>query len=528
MQPARAALTVLLACAALGCGDAEVPPPWDGSYVPLEERGDWVDTGPLAACRVLNDGAAPCGSLKSFDLSACKPRSLEDLERQGVFRAELRHEPGATGAQPRSPLGGGGFKLKAKDGSPELVNGFPATGGLWSSRTFLVSSQDGELQHTFAGCEAQGSRVLTGCYSVCRNGQLEASATFRAERMTRFKGEADSAGGVRLLSESAVEAGPALDLHVSGSRAYVLSEPRPGRPGGLTLFDVSDPRAPVAVAHLAPPSGANWRSLTSSGTTLYIACASMGVAVVDVSEASRPVLVRTVPEEPVQVSRVRADGDRLFATEESPSPGTLMFDISTPARPRLLQHSALRARDSNWLYSEQGAVTYQGRLYVNHQQEGLKVADISPSHQVRLLGQYTYPFARSAASAVGTFAHRIVAFELGRGPRARLRVLDASDPSEIQKLAEYGLRHVVSPHSLTLRGTRLYLTYHQEGLRVLDVSNPTQPREVAWFNTYRETDPGRGDGPGEGATGLHVPGDGHVYVVDTARGLLVLSEPPAP
>ncbi|NVJ28830.1 hypothetical protein HUW62_47335, partial [Myxococcus sp. AM011] len=44
--------------------------------------------------------------------------------------------------------------------------------------------------------------------------------------------------------------------------------------------------------------------------------------------------------------------------------------------------------------------------------------------------------------------------------------------------------------------------------------------------SYRETDPGRGDALEEGATGLQVPGDGHVYVVDTSRGLLVLTEPP--
>lgn len=29
----------------------------------------------------------------------------------------------------------------------------------------------------------------------------------------------------------------------------------------------------------------------------------------------------------------------------------------------------------------------------------------------------------------------------------------------------------------------------------------------------------------EGAIGIRVPGDGHVYVVDTARGLLIFNEP---
>jgi hypothetical protein len=46
---------------------------------------------------------------------------------------------------------------------------------------------------------------------------------------------------------------------------------------------------------------------------------------------------------------------------------------------------------------------------------------------------------------------------------------------------------------------------------------------VAYFNTYRESDPGRSDFL-DGAIGIRVPGDGYVYVVDKPRGLLILRE----
>jgi hypothetical protein len=78
---------------------------------------------------------------------------------------------------------------------------------------------------------------------------------------------------------------------------------------------------------------------------------------------------------------------------------------------------------------------------------------------------------------------------------------------------------------MILRGDRLYIAWYQEGVRVLDVSNPTKPREVAHFNAYRESDPGRTDGVFEGAYGIRVPGDDFVYVVESARGLLILDEP---
>jgi hypothetical protein len=524
MLPARAAWTVLLACAAsmLGCSPS-VEPPWDGSYVPLEERGDWVDSGALSTCRVLDVASAACGSLESFDLSQCKRRSLEDLERRGVFRAELRYEPGGSPAQTRPPAAPAGFKL-GENGVPELAMGAPPVSGVWNARTLFFSSLDGDARSTFVGCNAVNERVLTGCFSVCRNGKLEASATFRAERMSRFQDEAEAGGGLRLLAESFVDLGMPVDVLVAGAHAFVISESRPGRPGGLTVFDVGDRRAPVAVGHLSPEGNADWKNATLLGDTLYVATADAGIAVVDLSEPSRPALVRTVPEERIQVSGVSVAGDRLYATVEAPERETLVFNVSTPRAPSLVENVTLAARDEDRPDSGRGAVTHQGRLYVNQQQDGFKVADISNPNHVLLLGKYTYPYGSSTASAVGTFAGRPIAFELGRGLGARLRVLEASEPTSIQKIGEYGLRHVVSPRDLELRGSRLYVTYHQEGLRVLDVSIPTRVREVAWFNTYRETDPGRGDALEEGATGLDVPGDGYVYVVDTARGLLILEE----
>ncbi|NTX63501.1 hypothetical protein HUA74_22875 [Myxococcus sp. CA051A] len=522
MQPARLALTVLLACAASGCSSLE-DAPWDGRYTPLEERGDWMDSGPLSVCHVLEGADAACGSLESFDLSGCKRRSLEALEREGVYRSELRFDARGTQAARAAPFGGG-FKLSST-GVPEQVLGATAVAGVWDARTFLISSQSPDGLFTFAGCNAVGPRALTGCFSRCRDGVLVESGTFRAERVARFKGEHEVSGGLKLVSERWVDLGMPVDVQVIGEHAYVVSQKREGQRGGLTVFDVSQPEAPVRVARMSLPEDSDWRGATFKGGVLYVASASSGVVVLDISQPSAPVFVRRVPEKPVSVGLVSVDGDRLYAVGTEPSAGTLMFDISTPSEPRLLQHIVSGSRIAE-NPSSRGPVSYEGRLYVNHLRDGLQVVDARSGGGVQLLGRYTYPYANSRASAVGTFGGRIVAFESSLGVGARLRALDVSEPRNIVKIGEYGLRGVVSPRALELRGSRLYVTYHQEGLRVLDVSNPTQPREVAYFNSFRETDPGRGDALEEGATGLQVPGDGYVYVVDTSRGLLVLTEPP--
>ncbi|WP_338872772.1 hypothetical protein [Myxococcus stipitatus] len=524
MRCAHLAWTVLLACTAAGCSSSE-PPPWDGSYTALAEWGDWRDTGPLSACHVMEEGAV-CGSLDSFDLSACKLRSLENLERQGVYRSELRFD--ARGTQGvHMATRGGGFKL-SDNGVPEQVQGTQAMTGVWNARMFLISSysQDEGL-FTFAGCNAVNPRALTGCFSRCKQGVLVESGTFRAERVVRFKGEHEVSGGMHRVSERPVNLGMPVDLQVIGGWAYVISQDSAvSGPGGLTVFDVHEPSAPVQVARMNLPGDSDWRGATSKSGVLYVASASSGVVLFDISRPEAPVFLRRALDPSVGVGMVSVDGDRLYAVALDAKAGTMMFDISRPAEPQLLQHIVSGARLMDEASSSQGPVSYQGRLYVNHRGEGLQVVDTRTAPGVRVLGRYTYPYANSRASAVGTFAGRTIAFESSLGMGARLRVLDVSEPLHIVKMGEYGLRAVVSPRAMELRGSRLYLTYHQEGLRVLDVSNPTQPREVAYFNSFRETDPGRGDTLEEGATGLQVPGDGHVYIVDTARGLIVLTEPP--
>jgi len=89
-----------------------------------------------------------------------------------------------------------------------------------------------------------------------------------------------------------------------------------------------------------------------------------------------------------------------------------------------------------------------------------------------------------------------------------------------------GTAKTLSIRSLALAGTKLYVAHYQDGLRVLDVSNPSEPREVGYFNTWRETDKDRGQSFFEGISDVAVPGDGYIYAAETSRGLVILREQP--
>ncbi|RYZ40196.1 MAG: hypothetical protein EOO72_08690, partial [Myxococcaceae bacterium] len=317
-----------------------------------------------------------------------------------------------------------------------------------------------------------------------------------------------------------VPLGLPLEVAVAKDHAYVVAAGDRSQPGGLAVFDVTTRTNPVFIQRILSPANTSWNSVWAEGDALYIASRS-GVLIYDISNPADPRYVRAVPDEPLNVHTVHVQGDRLYAMSPSPTGQTLLFDASSPLSPVLLN----RVMTSGDLGGPHDAFAYQDRLYVSSTSSGYVVFDVADPAHVQELGAYRYNGQDAHTSAVGTFAGRTIAFEASEGPGTHLRVMDVTDPANMRLIGEYALRPEYSIHHLILRGTKLYITHYQEGVRVLDVSVPPKPREVAYFNTFLETQPGRGSSLYEGAIGIRVPGDGYVYVVDSHRGLLILREP---
>ena len=525
--PARPLLALICAVSLSACSSPSpepTPPTYDGPWEVIPELGEWVDRGAFEACPAQTSHAA-CMAPENLVMPAhCDAGSLAGLERQGaIYRAEIRHEsqvaPDRVQVVPRD----GGFQFDAS-GQPVFVMGNRAHSAPVTHERFIFSSgaqvsygvQD---RYTFIGCRAQGPRSLTGCVYWCRDRTLRQSGSFRAERMTWREGEPESAN-LQLLSESFVGTDTPADVYVTHGHAYVVSINRRGLAGGLTVYDVSNPSAPVQRSFIYFPNDGYWNGVWAKDNALYVASGDTGLLVFDLSNPAQPAFIRSYPGNGrVDVHTVFVEGNRLYAMSVSLKQ-TLIFDVTQPLEPRLLTHFTY-PRSMDYPHD---AFAYEGRLYVNHLADGFLIAGLD-GETPELLGRYTYPHTFSHANAVGTFQGRTIAFEGGETLGSHVRVLDVTDPANIVKIGEYKLRGLTTVHNMLLVGTRLYVAYYHEGVRVLDVSNPAQPREIAHYNTFRESDPSRRDGLTEGAIGIRVPGDGRIYVVDTSRGLLIFNEP---
>jgi len=515
-----AAGVMLSGCAEEMTGEVSAVP------MPVQELvrkdvGDWEDVGRLAACKLITDGSstAECGTLESFDLSGCDAESLDALDVPGIFTAHA-----VADGNPETTLV---TSLNLQPDGKAYYGGARMSDVQVDSRTFFLSGgaqlADGrKVRFSFVGCKATGRNRVVGCFVNCVTGRAPFQATFEAERVVRRPGEGESRG-LQLLGEAPVEHGDAADVYVAKGHAYVVSLDGVAGFGGLYVYDLADRTAPRLVKSVYFPGDSYWNGVWAKDDALYVASNSNGVLVFDISNPADPQYLRALPGAGyIDVHTVFVDGNRLYAM--SPSHGdVLIFDVTDARQPVLLNRYGMPG--ASYLAFPHDAFAQDGRLYVSHWRFGFQMLDVSDPLNVVPLGEYRYPRSTSHTSRVGRFGDRLIAFEGGEDWGAHLRVLDITNPAQVKLIGEYRLRPGISIHNMELKGNRLYLAHYQDGVRVLDVSRPEHPREIAYYNTWRETDPYRGFSFYEGAIGVRLPGDGYLYIVDTSRGLLIFPEP---
>ncbi|HVL93002.1 MAG TPA: hypothetical protein VM264_06615 [Acidimicrobiales bacterium] len=123
----------------------------------------------------------------------------------------------------------------------------------------------------------------------------------------------------------------------------------------------------------------------------------------------------------------------------------------------------------------------------------------------------------------------------GPGDWGGLRILDNSDPGKPVELAHYrtanarlmpppDYRGIYSVHHALAEGDRAYVAWNSDGLRVLDLANPSTPVEIASFVPPDTADP-TGTVPAKAfVTGVATTAR-HVVISDMNSGLWVLTKP---
>ncbi|WP_255207992.1 LVIVD repeat-containing protein [Myxococcus sp. AM009] len=465
------------------------------------------------ACGNDNPSApkAEC-QVEAIDVSACQLSSLAAVQPEGIWNLNINLNDG-SGAAAAMRLSGGGSNT-------QMLLGVAATERQSTPESFFLASefQDANgltIRFAAAGCSSTGPGQMSGIFRRCANGTADLKGTFDAVRVGRRAGE-EERSGVALVGEVKLTDATATNVAVAHGHAYVTAGAK-----GLIVFDLSDPAQPRQV-RLSEPSNDFFTDALVNGNTLYVGSRRSGVIVFDISNPAVPVRLRSVPESVVEVNSLALDGDVLYAASPAPNSEVYVYDVATPAEPKQLTRYFVEGAEPLAGEVPLHVAAMGGRLYVSNWSFGMSVSDVTTPSRPKLLGRFANTPSR--ATAVGMVGDRPYAFDVGEDWGAHLSVLDVSAPATVARTGEFRMRPEVSIRAVAFAGTKVYLAYGQDGLRIVDVSVPGSPQQVGYYNTWRETDAGHGVAFLEGLSKVHVPGDGFVYATDSSRGLLIFRE----
>jgi hypothetical protein len=304
---------------------------------------------------------------------------------------------------------------------------------------------------------------------------------------------------------------------------------RSGDVGDLRLVDVSDPASPRDLGAVAGGGDAggdfNDVKLFQVDGRTHALLAGATSPIVDAGDPTSPVVVSELEYSHSVFVREDAEGRPLgYLATSASTPDVPVYDLSDPASPVLLERVALPESKSipglpgvHDLYAE------EDRLYLNAEGDGLIVMDRQEQAWTESGRLPTTVY--SHASWVGDVDGRPIAITGDEGYDAHMVVVDVDPASEqfMTELSAYRTRPEVSIHNIMLLGSRAYIAYYQDGVRIVDLSDPADPQLVAYYNTW-DLETGASGGFA-GAIGIDVDVEaGLIYVADMERGLLILRE----
>lgn len=321
---------------------------------------------------------------------------------------------------------------------------------------------------------------------------------------------------------SVVSASSGDCAYLSSGPAAALLSPTPG----MQVVDVSDPTQPEFVGSYASPGMllGTWESLKVNEERGLVAGVAVGALsapaffdVYDISEdCTQPVhrngLLGTSLEIPVNVlgheGNWSPDGRTYWSTGTIAGSITAI-DVENPDQPRLL-YTGLRGFPANHgvEFNADGTRMYLATCLPG----GVTILDVSaiqnrdPIPQIQRVSEITWNPRSCGQHALPVFfdgvPHLIAADEFASEGVRIIDIADESNPVVIQHLQ----LEIQQPENVALRvddtarngafsyeahycsvdrsdnPTALACGYFNSGIRVFDIRNPRQPREIAYFN----------------------------------------------
>jgi len=323
--------------------------------------------------------------------------------------------------------------------------------------------------------------------------------------------------------------------------------------------DVEEAGSATTTSTTAAVSGAgNWGYTTAGGRRFALTGISTGLSIVEVTDPAKPRNVALIAGPDSQWREVRTYGNHVYVTTEA-AWGLDIVSMEDPDHPRKVQtwSKTFRSAHSLWIDQERGLLFANG---TNGRAGGMRVLDVGQDPEDPAeVGAFTDYYVHDSY----TRGNVLFASAINDGFEA---ILDDSDPSRIHEVTHWltggrfthnswltrdgrylfttdermgmpiegwDITNPLSPrkvsqfianpnsiaHNVLIDGDRLLLSHYTEGVYLLDVKNPEQPRVMGSYDTY----PGPSGGF-NGVWGAYIfPASNLIVASDISGGLFVIA-----
>ena len=289
------------------------------------------------------------------------------------------------------------------------------------------------------------------------------------------------------------------------------------RRDGAAFVDLSDPAQPRLVGSLPRTEGSRpsvWRDIKVYGNHAFVVSDGAGAHGMQVFDLTR---LRSATGEPVTFDE-DAHYDRIFSAHnvvadtasgflhivgangggDTCGGGLHMVDVRSPKEPSFAgcynDPTGPRARgyshDAQCVVYRGPDTRYTGRqICVGSNEVEINIADVTDKDRPVPVGRASYP--NVAYAHQGWFDETQRYFYMGdEGDEVaglvdgtRTLVWDLAQLDDPILVREYIGPVEATDHNLFIRGDRAYMSNYGSGLRVLDISDPENPHEVAFFDS---------------------------------------------
>lgn len=343
--------------------------------------------------------------------------------------------------------------------------------------------------------------------------------------------------GVRLLSNLPLSAFPGDPSSGSGGWGYVSASEREyavfGVRNGTAVVDITNPTQPAIIGHVQGPNS-TWHEPTVLGDFAYSVCdgVDQGMHIIDLRQADLGVITHAGTYTGNNLKRVHTiqpnPAKKLLYLNGSniANGGLVVLDVSNPVAPvQVGAWTEKYVHDCQVVDFTSGPNAGKEIAFLCCGGAGLYIVDITDKGNMVTLGFIDYMSGSNYChsgqlSPDGRYFLINDEFDEGNAlvDECTTHIIDVSDLTNPTYAGRFQNGGQYIDHNSHVRGNLLYLAAYRGGLRIFDVADAQNIRELGYFDTH----PNNGFSY-SGAWGVcAIFPSGTVTIFDINRGLFVL------